>query len=240
METTNLIAALGPAFAAGFSLQRLLEILDPLLTRIIGDERKRIVLGLLSLAVGLLLAFALDLHVLSKLGVSLSPRMGYLDYLVTALVVSAGTEGFNSILKFLSYKKEESHATAATEKIKVNAIWANAVSRLTLEDTMDVSTALANATPNFTPGAAMHIAYRSVTTTTGSGSPVTPLATLAQYNALAQDLPAIRSRILNDNSYGLPLYRRTMDPNALKDMSTGWTLQKLADIVYDESTPIPV
>ena len=240
METTSLIAALGPAFAAGFSLQRLLEILDPLVTRIIGDERKRIVLGLLSLAVGLLLAFALDLHVLTKLGVTLSPRMGYLDYLVTALIVSAGTEGFNSILKFLSYKKEESEATATTEKIKVNAAWTNAASRLSLDEALNAHASLENNLPEFTPGAAMHIAYRSVTATTGSGSPVTPLATLRQYNALAQDFPAIRSRILNDNGFGLPLYGRTMDPNALKDMSTGWTLQKLADLVYDESTPLPV
>lgn len=90
---------------------------------------------------------------------------------------------------------------------------------------------------NFTPGAAMTIAYKSVTTTTGSHSPVEPTATLAQYNAHDQDLPSIRDKILNNKEFGLPHYQRTMDPNALKDMSTGWTLQKLADLIFDESTP---
>jgi hypothetical protein len=33
MDMAKLIAALAPAFAAGFALQRLLEILDPILVR---------------------------------------------------------------------------------------------------------------------------------------------------------------------------------------------------------------
>lgn len=34
------------------------------------------------------------------------------DVIVTALVLSAGTEGFNSILKFLGYSKEDKKAQA--------------------------------------------------------------------------------------------------------------------------------
>jgi hypothetical protein len=34
------------------------------------------------------------------------------DVIVTALVLSAGTEGFNSILKFLGYAKEDKKAQA--------------------------------------------------------------------------------------------------------------------------------
>ena len=38
------------------------------------------------------------------------------DILVSALVISAGTEGFNSIMKFASYQKESAKADAAVKK----------------------------------------------------------------------------------------------------------------------------
>ena len=53
MDTISLIKALAPAFAAGFAVQRLLEILDPLVERVTGSERKKVFLGLTSLVVGL-------------------------------------------------------------------------------------------------------------------------------------------------------------------------------------------
>lgn len=119
MET--LIKALGPAFAAGFAVQRLLEIADPILSGWTTDEtKKKKWLGGVSLVVGFLLAYAAQLRVLAPLGADLSrlgPDLAYfVDYLVTALIVSAGTEGFNSIMKFLSYKKEEKKAEAVQEK----------------------------------------------------------------------------------------------------------------------------
>jgi hypothetical protein len=39
-----------------------------------------------------------------------------MDIGISALIVSAGTEGFNSIMKFLSYQKEAAKATAAVKK----------------------------------------------------------------------------------------------------------------------------
>jgi hypothetical protein len=36
-----------------------------------------------------------------------------LDFLVTALIISAGTEGFNSLLKLLGYAKETKKGDAA-------------------------------------------------------------------------------------------------------------------------------
>ena len=92
-----------------------------------------------------------------------------------------------------------------------------------------------NIIPDFTPGAAINIAYQSVTTTTGSGEPVEPLASLAKYNAKGADIPAIRDKVMNNTDFGLPLYHKTMDPNALKDMSPAWTLQKLADVIFNEA-----
>jgi hypothetical protein len=222
---TSLVIALAPAFTAGFAIQRLLEILDPILDRINGGEKKKIVLGIVSLLSGFGLASGLSVRVLSHLGITLPASLTFLDYLVTSLVISGGTEGFNSVLKFLNYKKEETKATAVAEK--VNAANALALSRMTLVSDSE-----------FNSGNAMDIAYKSVTKTTGSGEPVTPSATLAQYNAKDSDLPSIKNKILNNSSYGLPKYNRTMDPNALNGLTSGWTLQELADLIYDDSVPV--
>jgi hypothetical protein len=221
---TSLVMALAPAFIAGFAIQRLLEILDPILDRIRGGEKKKIVLGLISLLSGFGLAAGLSVRVLSHLGITLPATLEFLDYLVTSLVISGGTEGFNSVLKFLNYKKEETKATAVTERL--NATNALTLNRMTLASDSQ-----------FNSGNAMDIAYKSVTKTTGSASPVNPSATLAQYNAKDSDLPSIKGKILNNSSYGLPKYERTMDPDALNGLATDWTLQELADVIYDDSVP---
>ena len=114
----RLAMALGPAFAAGFAVQRLLEILDPLLDKIpFVKDHKKMILALVSLAVGLVLAFGAGLRVLLPLGVA---NADFLDAIVTALIVSAGTEGFNSIMKFLGYAKEGKKAEAAEKKDKAS------------------------------------------------------------------------------------------------------------------------
>jgi hypothetical protein len=102
-------------------------------------------------------------------------------------------------------------------------------------DTNQPNTMAAN--NDFNSGDAMSIAYKSVTKTTGSTSPVTPSATLGQYNMQDADAPSVKNKILNNGSYGLPKYGRTMDPNALNGFSSGWTLQDLADLIYDDSVP---
>lgn len=109
----RLVLALGPAFAAGFAVQQLLEILDPIVNKIIGAADKKLVLGLMSLIVGLILAIGAGLRVLQPLGVI---NADVLDIIVTGLVISAGTEGFNSIMKFLGYAKETKKADAARIK----------------------------------------------------------------------------------------------------------------------------
>ncbi|MFL6332939.1 MAG: hypothetical protein ACJ754_06290 [Pyrinomonadaceae bacterium] len=119
----QLTTALGPAFAAGFAVQRLLEILDPIVNRLVKEEDKKITLGLVSLLAGMGLSFGVKLTVLDHLGLTVDK---YLDYLVAGLIISAGTEGFNSILKFLSYKKEEKKAEAAAEKVSASRSLASA------------------------------------------------------------------------------------------------------------------
>lgn len=115
----KLVMALGPAFAAGFAVQRLLELLDPVFDAVESiKSAKKVVLGLVSLAFGVVLVFSFGLSVLQPLGINGSR---ILDGIVTALVVSAGTEGFNSILKFLGYAKENKKAEAAVRSSATSA-----------------------------------------------------------------------------------------------------------------------
>jgi hypothetical protein len=91
---------------------------------------------------------------------------------------------------------------------------------------------------DFTPGAAMAIAYLSVTKITGSGEPIEPLATLDKYNMKNEDTPSVKQNILNNTEFGLPHYKHKMDPNAIKDLTPGWKLQGLADVIFDNAVPV--
>lgn len=107
----SLALALGPAFAAGFAVQRILEILDPLMDKVsFIKDNKKMVLAIVSLIIGFALAIGAGLRVLRPLGVT---STDFLDIVITALIVSAGTEGFNSIMKFLGYAKEGKKADTA-------------------------------------------------------------------------------------------------------------------------------
>jgi hypothetical protein len=111
----TLVVALGPVFAAGFAVQQLLEILTSILnldTKPAFEKYKKTILGVVSLAVGLGIAYSVPtLRVLSPLKVE-APGV---DFFVTALVLSAGTEGINSIMKFLKYTKEDKKNSAASK-----------------------------------------------------------------------------------------------------------------------------
>ncbi len=119
----DLLKALIVPFVAGFVVQRFLDILDPLTSKLSQDANvKKIVLGLASLGIGWILAYCLDLklfHALLKPAETSLP--GWLDELFTGIFISAGTEGFNSLLKFANYKKEASKADAAEKKAQVTA-----------------------------------------------------------------------------------------------------------------------
>jgi len=113
MET--LVAALGPVFAAGLALQQLLEIVGPWVERMANNDekRKKLFVGLISLAVGLGLSFGAGLYVLNAMGAS-TPYI--VDGIVSGLIISGGTEGINSIMKFLGYSKDKEKAEAAAAK----------------------------------------------------------------------------------------------------------------------------
>jgi len=101
----KLVAALGPVFAVGFAVQQLIELLSPVVDK--AGWRKKEVLGLASLVIGIILAWGAGIRVLAPLGVR-SPHV--VDIVISGLIVSAGTEGVNSIMKFLGYAKEKKRA----------------------------------------------------------------------------------------------------------------------------------
>jgi hypothetical protein len=119
VSATNLATTLTVPFAAGFVVQRFLEILDPITVKFIKDPNtKKIVLGFVSLGIGLALAAGMDLKIFHQLHSSTAdgPLTNWLDYLATAVFVSGGTEGFNSLLKFANYKKESTKAVATGQQ----------------------------------------------------------------------------------------------------------------------------
>ncbi len=129
----DLIKALTVPFATGFVVQRLLEIADPYTTAHIKDPlKKKEVMGAVSLIIGVLLCVAAHIGILTILHQAMpdaanSPLptdwwFGWIDYLASGIFVSAGTEGFNSLMKFANYKKEISKADAAN---KLNAAGAS-------------------------------------------------------------------------------------------------------------------
>src|SRR5207244_7497008 len=124
----SVIAGLGPAFAAGFAIQQALELFDQILNgALLGfDEEnfynkyKKLVLGVVATAIGLSIAFGLDLRMLHTLG--FQDKAAWLDNILTGFFISAGTAGFNSLTKFLGYAKEQKASDAATSHVTASAL----------------------------------------------------------------------------------------------------------------------
>jgi hypothetical protein len=115
----DLIKALTAPFAAGFVVQRLLEILDPITVKLISNPNtKKIVLGLTSLSIGCALSAFGGMRIFQALH-TVFPSFGdpphWLDIAASGIFISAGTEGFNSLMKFANYKKEATKADAANK-----------------------------------------------------------------------------------------------------------------------------
>lgn len=130
----KLILALVPVFAAGFAIQQFLEIPGTLIDIIGGDtsqKYKKVILGIIGVAVGCFLVLGVDdlriLRILfthtetdaaGKVTTVVPNIKAYIDVPVTSLILSAGTEGLNSILKFLKYSKEDKKNEAAASSPK--------------------------------------------------------------------------------------------------------------------------
>lgn len=99
----DLATALAPAFVAGFALQQLIELLDPVLDKFLKPHKKWI-LSMIAIVLGLFLTLALELRILRTLGVT---RLPWLDAILTSLFIAGNTKGINDLLKLIGYKKEE-------------------------------------------------------------------------------------------------------------------------------------
>jgi len=113
-----LILALAPGFVAGFAVQRVLEVLSAAFdygvsltfggNATVDDPkfkaRKTFWTAVISILMGLAIAGYAHVRVLQPLQFEAPDEW---DLVITALVISAGTEGMNSILKWLGYKKDQ-------------------------------------------------------------------------------------------------------------------------------------
>ncbi|HYM77084.1 MAG TPA: hypothetical protein VE377_14015 [Candidatus Dormibacteraeota bacterium] len=118
MAVEELAKTLTVPFAAGFVVQRFLEIVDPFTVKFIKDPAtKKIVLGIVSLSIGMALAASLHLRIFHDLLQFDCDDllMNLLDYFATGVFISGGTEGFNSLLKFANYKKEATKGDAVNK-----------------------------------------------------------------------------------------------------------------------------
>jgi hypothetical protein len=122
---TSNFGPLAVLFAAGFAVQQLIELLTTILDLDNNpnfEKYKKAILGVCSFAFGLALACLLPgLRLLSTLGTqSNTATVRVVDVLVTGLVLSAGTEGINSLLKFAKYSKEDKKTSAASKESALN------------------------------------------------------------------------------------------------------------------------
>lgn|SRR5262249_30183788 len=120
-NASNLIYALSIPFACGVGVQRLVAILDAFDTWRKADAATRAwISAAISFAFGLLVVGLTDVRILKAIATATKGTLGgdhsaLVDVIVSALIISAGTEGFNSIIKFLGYAKEQTKATAAAK-----------------------------------------------------------------------------------------------------------------------------
>ena len=88
----------------------------------------------------------------------------------------------------------------------------------------------------FTPGASTAIAHNCTVSVTGNNHPLSPSETLGDYGVFASEqISLIKTTIRTNGDIGLPFFGRSIDPNALKDLNTTWTIMKLADVIFDNS-----
>jgi hypothetical protein len=123
-QTTKTVLALSPAFAAGFAVQQIVEIADSVVvwggiwdpTNQSTIPSKKAILSLISVFIAALLVWLdpNDLDVLTAIGAKSTAVLA--ERIVSVAFISAGTEGFNSLMKWLSYKKEDAKATAAQNR----------------------------------------------------------------------------------------------------------------------------
>jgi hypothetical protein len=126
LDPAKVVSALAPAFAAGFAVQQTIELVDTLFSVISTTWRnmadapalKKLVASGIGLLLSMILVTAGKLDIIAPLLAQGAEVPGFIRDLISVLFISAGTEGFNSLLKWVSWKKEESKAKAAGKPSK--------------------------------------------------------------------------------------------------------------------------
>ncbi len=111
----DLGALAGVVTVTGFAIQQTLQIIDPVVSLFVGwatprlpkwasaADVKKSAMGVLSFALGVIVACGTGVRLLKLVRPEWS---GDADLLITAIVMSAGTEGANTIVKYGTYVKE--------------------------------------------------------------------------------------------------------------------------------------
>lgn len=123
---TDVPSATGILFAAGFAVQRVIEIVDGILDGVASllekvfwkkDAWKKLLAGLLATGCGLAFAGIGGIRIVKYL--TSDPVDGTVDLVITALAIGGGTEGVNSVLKYASGAKRNVTAQAElAEQVK--------------------------------------------------------------------------------------------------------------------------
>lgn len=120
--TAEYVQALAAPFIAGFAVQQGVEVLSSfisLIGKIDGDTKvKKAIFSAFSVILAWIIVAYAHLDVLKPF---IQGTPDWVNSFTTIIFVSAGTEGFNSLLKWLSYKKDDAKANAATTKAQAGA-----------------------------------------------------------------------------------------------------------------------
>ncbi|HYL72845.1 MAG TPA: hypothetical protein VEU96_01515 [Bryobacteraceae bacterium] len=107
----ELIKNLTPLFVAGLAIQQLVELPDAILSQSATYEKyKKPIIRIIAIVFGMWLVIEGNFSVIKAVGGSVPV---YVDRLLSALIVSGGTESFNSIIKFMGYAKDDKKTTVA-------------------------------------------------------------------------------------------------------------------------------
>lgn len=121
---TEIVKALAPAFVAGFAVQQAVEVVSSVaafLPKFDDNVKvKKAVLSLVAVVFSWCIVCTLGLDVMQVFNPGNDCPSPFWHAVVTVIFISAGTEGFNSLLKWITYKKEDTKATAGAKKQALN------------------------------------------------------------------------------------------------------------------------
>ena len=110
--------AVSAALVVAFAIQQIIEILDSISSVVFDTDKqpelvgkKKLLLKLCSLGLGIFAAAAMNIDVLA--GVTAIASQWHLP--ISAVALAGGTEGVNSVLKYLGYAKENKKNDAASK-----------------------------------------------------------------------------------------------------------------------------